>query len=37
MYRQVGNAVPVALATAVATSVRDVLTYEYEEEDSWVT
>ena len=31
-YRQVGNAIPVALATAVANSVRDVLTYEYEEE-----
>ena len=33
-YRQVGNAVPVKLATAVANSVRDVLTYEYEEEDN---
>ena len=33
-YLQVGNAVPVALATAVANSVRDVLIYEYEEEDA---
>jgi len=30
-YRQVGNAVPVALATAVAQSVRHVLLYEYEQ------
>lgn len=33
-YRQVGNAVPVQLATAVADSVRNVLIYEYEVEDS---
>ena len=32
-YRQVGNAIPVRLATAVANSFRDVLIYEYEEED----
>ncbi len=30
-YRQVGNAVPVGMATAVARSMRDMLTYEYEE------
>ncbi len=32
-YRQVGNAVPVELATAVAQSIRQILIYEYEEED----
>lgn len=32
-YRQVGNAVPIKLVTAVAKSVHDVLIYEYEEED----
>ena len=32
-YRQVGNAVPVSLATAVAQSVRLLLLYEYEQRD----
>lgn len=32
-YRQVGNAVPVELATAVAQSIRQILVYEYEEVD----
>jgi site-specific DNA-cytosine methylase len=31
-YRQIGNAIPVELATAVAKSFRDVLIYEYEDE-----
>ncbi len=31
-YRQVGNAVPIGLATAVAHSIKEVLTYEYEYE-----
>jgi len=31
-YRQVGNAVPVKLSSAVAQSIRNVLLYEYEEQ-----
>ena len=32
-YKQIGNAVPVELSTAVAHSIRQVLFYEYEEEE----
>jgi len=32
-YRQVGNAVPVELSTAVALSVRQILLYEYDDAD----
>ena len=32
-YRQVGNAVPIELATAIAQSIRQILIYEYEQED----
>jgi site-specific DNA-cytosine methylase len=32
MYRQVGNAVPLKLGTAIARSAKDSLEFEYEEE-----
>ena len=35
-YKQVGNAVPVELASAVANSIKQVLMYEYKEEDEEV-